>query len=535
MLITLPSAMARSAVLGAFTLALAFAPLPSTAETPADTLVIADKIDDIVSLDPAESFEFSGNDALNNIYDTLIELDPANLGPLVPGIAESWSLADDGVTYTFKIKSGITFHSGNPVRAEDAAWSIQRAVKLNKTPAFILTQFGFTPENVEEKVKADGDTLTIVTDKPYAPSFFYNCLTAVVASVVDKEAVMANEANGDLGYEWLKTNSAGSGAYMLRSHKPSESLVLEAVPGYWRGDVAMKRVFVRHVGEPATQRLLLEKGDVDIARKLTPVDIDGISGNADVKINNEVRGRIFYLAMNMKDERLASPKLVEAFKWLIDYQGMADSFLKGSYIVHQAFLPRGFLGALEETPFSLDIEKGKALVAESGVTDLNFTMHVRNDQTRLEMAQSMQNTFAQAGITIELKTGTGKEVLGDYRARTHQLVMEAWGPDYPDPHTNADTFARNPDNTDEAKLTGVLAWRNAWPAAEVNDLTNAAVLEKDADKRASMYLEIQRIHQQTAPFAEMFQQIEPVAMRQNVNGFSAGGSIHSAFYWSVTK
>jgi len=535
MLITLPSRMARSAALGVLSAVLALSPVAGRAETPADTLVIADKIDDIVSLDPAESFEFSGNDLLNNAYDTLVELDPRNLGPLVPGIAESWSLADDGVTYTFKIKSGLKFHSGNPIRAEDAAWSIQRAVKLNKTPAFILTQFGFTPENVDGLVTASGDTLTIVTDKPYAPSFFYNCLTAVVSSVVDKETALANEANGDLGYEWLKTNTAGSGAYALRSYKPSESYVLEAVPGYWRGEPALRRVFVRHVAEPATQRLLLEKGDIDIARKLTPTDVEGVSSNDAIRISNEQRGRIFYLAANQKDPRLANPKLVEAMKYLIDYQGMADSFLKGSYMVHQAFLPRGFLGALEETPYSLDIEKAKGLIAESGVTDLKFTLHVRNDQERLEMAQSMQNTFAQAGITLEFKTGTGKEVLGDYRARTHQLVLEAWGPDYPDPHTNADTFARNPDNSDEAKLTGVLAWRNAWPAAEVNDLTNAAVLEKDADKRASMYLEIQRIHQRAAPFAEMFQRIEPVAMRKNVEGFSGGGSIHSAFYWTVTK
>ena len=87
-------------------LALGLAAGPAVlAETPADTLVIADKIDDIVSLDPAESFEFSGNDLLNNVYDTLIELDPADLGPLVPGLAESWEVAEDGMTYTFKMRA----------------------------------------------------------------------------------------------------------------------------------------------------------------------------------------------------------------------------------------------------------------------------------------------------------------------------------------------------------------------------------------------------------------------------------------------
>lgn len=119
------------------------------AATPADTLVVADAIDDIVSIDPHEAFEFSGVDLNNNVYDTLIELDPAKPGELVPGLAESWSVADDGMTYTFKMKSGITFSSGNPVTAEDAAMSFRRVVKLNKTPAFILTQFGLTPKNVD--------------------------------------------------------------------------------------------------------------------------------------------------------------------------------------------------------------------------------------------------------------------------------------------------------------------------------------------------------------------------------------------------
>ncbi len=515
--------------------ALALGATAVQAETPADTLVIADKIDDIVSIDPAESFEFSGNDMLNNVYDTLVELDPSNLGPLVPGLAESWSVSEDGKTYTFKMRDGATFHSGNPVTAEDAAWSLQRAVKLNKTPAFILTQFGFTPENVDEVVTADGDTLTITVDKPYAPSFFYSALTAVVASVVDKQVALEHEADGDFGYEWLKTNTAGSGAYSLRAWKPNENYVLEANDNYWRGAPTMKRVFVRHVPEPATQRLLLERGDIDIARKLTPVDIEGVRGNPDININDELRGRIMYVALNQTREPLNNPKVVEAIKHLIDYDGMANSFLKGNYVVHQAFLPQGFLGAIDDKPYSLDVEKAKALLEEAGVGDIEIKIFVRNDQDRLEMAQSFQNTLAQAGIKAELRTGTGKEVLGEYRSRNHDIYLGAWGPDYSDPHTNADTFAKNPDNSPEAQLTGVLAWRNAYPAAAETPMTNAAVLERDTEKRRAMYEEIQRIHQANSPFAPMFQLIEQVASRNNVDGFNAGGSIHSAFYWPVTK
>lgn len=505
------------------------------AETPADTLVVADKIDDIVSLDPAESFEFSGNDMLNNVYDTLIELDPENLGPLVPGLAESWEQVDD-TTYRFKLREDATFHSGNPVTAEDAVWSLQRAVKLDKTPSFIITQFGFTPDNVEEKIRQTGEyELEIETDKPYAPSFVYNILTSVVTSVVDKEAALANEVDGDMGHEWLKTNAAGSGAYRLAQYRPSEAYVLEKNPGWWRMEPAMERVFVRHVPEPATQRLLLEQGDVDVARRLTPTDIAGIEGAEGVKVEDTLRGRIMYVALNQKVEPFDDPKVVEAIKHLIDYQGMADSFLKGQYRVHQAFLPVGFLGALEETPYSFDVEKARSLLDEAGVDGFSFRIFVRNDQERLEMAQSFQNTLAQAGIEAELRVGTGAEILGEYRARNHDVYLGAWGPDYPDPHTNADTFASNPDNSEEAQLTGVLAWRNAWPAEETTPMVAEAVLEKDGDARAALYQEIQRIHQRTSPFAPMFQQIEQVAMRDEVEGFNAGGSIHSVFYWPVNK
>ena len=118
-------------------LLLGAAPNALFAATPADTLVIAGDIADIVSLDPAEAYEFSGLDVVNNAYDGLVEINPTTLA-LEPGLAESWSVADDGVTYSFKMKSGITFASGNPVTAEAAAYSLQRAVKVNKTPAFIL-------------------------------------------------------------------------------------------------------------------------------------------------------------------------------------------------------------------------------------------------------------------------------------------------------------------------------------------------------------------------------------------------------------
>ena len=156
---------------------IAFSPALQAA-TPADMLVIANRIDDITTVDPAEIFEFAGSDMARNVYDRLVMFDPLNLDKgYGPGLAESWTVSEDGKTFTFKMRAGVKFHSGNPVTAKDAAYSLQRAVILKKTPSFILTQFGFNADNVKEMIKATDDmTLVITTDKKYATSFVLNCL-----------------------------------------------------------------------------------------------------------------------------------------------------------------------------------------------------------------------------------------------------------------------------------------------------------------------------------------------------------------------
>jgi peptide/nickel transport system substrate-binding protein len=510
--------------------------LPVIAETPANMLVIANRIDDITTLDPAQSFEFAGSDVLRNVYGKLVNFDPNNLDAgYQPDLAESWTVSEDGKTITFTMREGVKFHSGNPVRAEDVAFSLKRVVLLNKTPSFIITQFGFTPENVDETIVVDGNTVSITTDKRYATSFVLNCLTATIGGIVDKELVMANEVDGDMGNTWLATNSAGSGPYSLASWKPKESVTLNANADYYGGAPAMKRVIVRHVQESATQRLMLERGDIDVARDLNPSDVEGVRAAEGVEILEEMRGRLMYIAASQKHPELSKPEVRQALKYLIDYEGMQNSFLKGAYVTHQNFLPKTYLGAVDENPFSLNLDKAKALLAEAGVDGMELTIGVREAQERLEIAQSLQNTFGQAGITVNLEVGTGKQILGKYRARELDIYLGAWGPDYPDPHTNAGTFAYNPDNSDAANATGLLAWRNSWDTGGLTEKTAAAVVEGDRSKRAEMYQGIQAQFRDTSPFAVMFQKVEQAGVADNIEGLNLGGAITAVSYWTVTK
>ena len=177
------------------------------AETPPDTLIQAWAIDDIISLDPAEIFEFTASEIAGNSYEGLIGYDPKDVSNIFGKIAESWTIAPDGMSISFKIREGRTFASGNPITADDVVFSLTRAVKLDKSPAFILTQFGLNADNVDQMVVKTGDySVDFKMDKPYAPTLVLYCLTATVGFVVDQKLVMEHEANGDFGYEWLKTN-----------------------------------------------------------------------------------------------------------------------------------------------------------------------------------------------------------------------------------------------------------------------------------------------------------------------------------------
>jgi peptide/nickel transport system substrate-binding protein len=506
------------------------------AQTPKDTIVMAKQIDDIISLDPAESFEFSGSEVTGNVYDRLVAFDLADPSKLYGDLTTGWTISADSMTYTFKLKPGLKFHSGNPMTAADVVYSFQRAVTLNKSPGFILTQFGFSKDNVLEKVKAVDDlTVTMTVDKPYAPTFFLNCMTAQVASVVDSKTVKANVKGDDFGNEWMKANSAGSGAFILKGWRANEQYALEANPAWHNGALKVKRIIVRHVAEPASQRLLLEKGDIDYARNLSKDQLEAIKGNTALAQIEGDKGYILYLGLNQKNPNLAKPEVREALKWLVDYDAIEANIVRGTYKPHQAFLPKGFLGALAERPYKFDLAKAKELLAKAGLAGgFSVTMDVRNTNPITEIAQAIQANWAQAGIKLELLPGDGKATLTKYRARTHDIYIGQWGPDYQDPHTNAETFAVNENNAEDAK-SKTLAWRNSWDIPEMTKTTLAAVRETDADKRKAIYEALQREHQKVSPFVILFQQVEVAVSRKEATGFILGPGSASNFYKNLTK
>lgn len=515
-----------------------FAPLfsaPALADTPKDTIVMAHQIDDIISLDPQESFEFSGNEVCGNVYEKLVVPDTKNPVDIRGELAQSWETSKDGLTTTFKLKPGRKFASGNPVTAEDVVFTLTRAVALNKAPAFIINQFGFTKDNAATTITApDASTVVLKIATAQSPTFLLYCLSASVGGIVDKKLVEAKAQGGDYGNAWLKQNSAGSGAWAVRAWRASESVTLEANPNH-PAPPSVKRLIIRHVADPSVQLLLLQKGDIDIARTLAPEQIKLLEGNPAFEKVTASKASVNYLAMNQKHPMLAKPGVRQAIKWAIDYKTIAANITPTVYEVHQAFLPKGFPAALADQPFQKNVEKAKALMKEAGAeAGFEVTLDHQSNAPFNDVAQALQADLAAIGIKVTLQAAEFRQVITKTRARQHELAMLRWGSDYMDPHSNAETFCMNPDNT-EAATNRTVAWRSNWQDKDLTDRAIANVKELDADRRVKEYERMQRDHQDRSPFAIMLQQVEVAMMRKGTTGFEIGPLSDRSVYTRITK
>ncbi|MDN3713710.1 ABC transporter substrate-binding protein [Paracoccus cavernae] len=505
------------------------------AESPKTILVVAQQLDNMTSLDPHESFEAIGSEICGNMYHKLVKPNLDDPNTVDPQIAESWSASEDGKTFTFKIKQGVKFSSGGELTAEDCAWSLQRCIIMNKGPAFIISQFGWTAENVGAAITApDATTLVLTTEAPTSVSFLLYCLSANVGSVVEKKVALENEVDGDLGNAWLQKNSAGSGEFMLQIWRPSDTVSLQVNPnGDYQGGI--QRIILRHIIDPSAQLLMLQKGDIDIARNLTSEQLKTLKDDASVKLVQKFTASLMLVSMNVSNEKLKDPKVWEAVKWAIDYQGIQSNILPATHKVHQSIVPEGLPGANMNTPFSKDSAKAKALLAEAGFPDgFEIAMDHYSAQPYPAIAQTLQANLAEIGIKVNLLAAENRQVLTKMRARQHEMALSAWGTDYFDPNSNVDVFCVNTDNSDDA-ATKPFAWRSHFQDEKLAALSIEARDEQDPATRTEKYLALQDLYMQNSPFAIMMQTSTTAACRPNVEGVRLGALSDSHSYAGTTK
>ncbi|MDF2915751.1 MAG: transporter substrate-binding protein [Pantoea agglomerans] len=494
---------------------------PAHAATPGDTLVIAVPLDGIISFDPAESFETVSNSSLRNIYQTLLEPDHQNPQQLSPLAATRWQAGKTPHSLVFDLNPQARFASGRPVTVQDVVFSLTRAVKLNKAPSFILGEFGWTHQ-LELRWPAEiGSDLAL------------RLLTAPVSSIVDSKLAQEHASNNDYGNSWLKVHSAGSAAYAIKQFVPLQALVLEANPNSIRKP-HLKRVLLKGVADPGSRRLLIQQGDVDVAYQLGPDQITALKNTANVRIDAFPSSLVYYIGFNTQSPQqpaLGNPALWQAARWLVDYDSLANQLLKGQYRIHQSFLPDGFDGALNTTPFHYDLKKAQAILQKGGIKPgTHIALTVVNQPPYIDVAQALQASFAKADVQLDIQPVAESELWSKMRSRDFQAIFTYWGADYIDPNTNASTFAYNVPGGGKT-----LAWRVGWTIPELSAQTRAAAGESDAVKRRNLYTGLQTRIQQDSPFVMLLQGATQVAVRSNLSHLQQGIGVSLLNFEEVQK
>lgn len=497
------------------------------AKTPQDVLVMAWDMDELVTLDPAASFEFCSNELIYNMYQRLLTHDTHDSAAYVPEIAESWTVQDEGKRHVFKIKKGLKFASGNPVTAQDVIFSFQRLILLNKSPSNIFKEFGWNKDNIAHMVFAPADDeVHLHLEKPLAPTLVYTILSSANCSIVDQKELLAKDPQ-DFGNRWLTQHSAGSGPYKLDKWTSQQLVVLLANP-YYTPRPSIAKIVMKDVREASTQELLLRKGDVDIAKNLSLSTIELIPTATPYSLET---ANLKVMHLNQKNKYLQNPKVRDAITHLIDYDGIAKNIKRGSMVPHNSFVPSHFPFSIKGQQFSFDPEKAKLLLKEAGYPQ-GFSVSLSTVDS--ELAQKLKNDFAQAGINLQIHLGDSKQVLTKIRQRTHEMALATWGSDYFDPDANASTFLRNPDNQDTS-TEKTLAWRNAWDIPDITQQTDAAKGMQDTTQRHQAYQTLQKVFFANAPLIVISQQNKILGVQQNVEGISMIPSLSTILYANIIK
>ena len=475
---------------------------------------------DQATLDPGRGFEITGGMVHKATYNTLVTWADDNVSELVPDLAESWEVSDGGRVFTFKLRDGVKFHSGNPLTAADVKWSWDRAMGLKGNPSFLF-------EGVVS-IEAPDDLTVVVTKDAPDPAFLAKS-TFGVFSVLDSKTVTEHGgATGpdadttDKAEEWLNQNSAGTGPFVLKSWVAETEVVVDKFADYWRGPAFFDRVIYRNIPDTATQKLTLEAGGIDLAVELSSDQIASLKQNPEIKVVEGQGTDMFFLLCNANPDLtdgIMSDNLVRnAIRYALDYEGLR-ALAGGSAITPATIVPFGFLGAWgPDKAYKRDLEKAKALLAEAGYPDgFDIDMEYPTKFTRAGIdfdifAEKVQADLAEVGINVTLKPGELMTVLANYRDGAEGFSFWMWGADYYDV---SDYLEFLPEG-----IVGLRAqWTDERADQTIKDLRDAAKIEMDNAVRVELWDEIQAYLQTDSPFVPLIQPGAVVAHRQWLKGY----------------
>ncbi|MEZ5797717.1 MAG: ABC transporter substrate-binding protein [Paracoccaceae bacterium] len=386
-----------------------------------------------------------------NIFDRLVESETTGPGQsaLVPGLAESWEVSDDGLTYTFHLRAGVRFHDGAELTADDVVYTFDRmlnpATKALNTD--ILTfiagsqeRLDGTADSVSGLKALDELTVQITLTQPYAA--FLALLASPGASVYDRD--FTESAGDQFGLTPETTN--GTGPFILRDYTLNDSQMLEANEDYWRGRPKLDRLLVRVVADSETLRLLFETDELDVFDlDYAPTQTPYFYGSDQWKeqVRSGPRVGIYYYAINQLKKPFDDARVRKAFQMAIDRQTILDKNFYGKGMLEDGVMPRGLACYTPATPIEYNPARARELLAEAGYPDgveINLQQVSSWSTKWSDMNQIIQAQVAEAGFKANIVVTDEAAFLAARKTGEAEAYTQVWSADFNDPDNFFYTF-----------------------------------------------------------------------------------------------
>ena len=428
-------------------------------------------LNDVVSLDPAVKDSSAEMQMASHLYDPLVDYD-ADLSKK-PGLAESWKVLDDGVTWEFKLRQGVKFSNGNDFNADDVVFSFERI--LNDP----TLEMGVYLMRLQEVKKVDDYTVQLVTKIPYP--VFAGSLVHIM--MLDKETCEG------LSSEEISANPVGTGRYRLVEHVKESYIKLVRNDEYWGELPDAETVEFRVIANAATRTTALINGEVDFISNIPVMDVDRLKDASNVQVITNPSLSCSYMGFDLLNEHgsagtddpnpLLNVKVRQAIYHAIDVQTIVDTVMNGYATVANSYMPSICVGynADAERP-AYDPELAKQLLAEAGYPDgfyLRIDARSDSDVNADQVSQAIASYLEKVGI-------------------------KGWG----DSSGEGMVIFNDMLYTYDGKPGMGEGNRGHYSNAEVDALLDQASVETDQAKRAALVEQVDQIARDEAAYIPLF-------------------------------
>ena len=462
---------------------------------------------DALSLDPANHRNRETETIIRNMFDGIVTRD-SDMN-VVSQLAESWT-AIDPTTYEFKLRSGVTFHDGSPMTAEDIRFSIERLTKENAMGGQTSPRQSLLGPVTGVEV-VDDLTFRIILETPWP------ILPAMLPfqEMVSKAHV---EAVGDAA---MADNVNGTGPFKLVEWRKGQSVIMERYDGYYGGstdippvgNACVDRVIFQVIPENASRVAALLAGQVHIIDKLPSHMVGQVEANPDTKVMAVNGTRTSYIALNNQSGPFADIRVRHALAHALDRELVVDKILNGNASLTNGILSPDAFGKNDNLPaYEYDVEKAKALLAEAGYPDgLDVTLDV--DGANKEIAEAIAAVVDKAGFRIGVTVGEVSTLRTRFRTKGEpidgQMWLTSWGNGSLDP---VGIFVPTHRTNDRGNSSG-------YSNAEVDALLDAANAETDRAARAQMYADAEAIVNRDLPKVYLWVAQDLYGVSTNLSGW----------------